>query len=84
MVNIDKLKQRIEDYDKANKQAAPDYSASRTRLCNLVDDHGYEAVALATGLNENTVRQHYRNKNGSTAMVAENRLDRAEVVLSGL
>ena len=81
MVDIKKLRSRVMKYNMMNKKPIPDYSVNRKRLCELVDNHGPEATAIATGLTEATVRQHYRNASG-TAMISSHRLDRAEAVLS--
>lgn len=70
-------------YNQENKKRVPDYSKQRKRLCKLVDEHGLEATAVATGLSLSSVQQHYRNGTG-TAMISSSRLDRAEVVFSQL
>jgi hypothetical protein len=80
MVDIEKLKKEVMKYNLEEKKNAPDYTINRNRLCRLVDEYGPEATAIATGLAETTVYQHYRNCRG-TAMISSHRLDRAETVL---
>jgi hypothetical protein len=80
MIDLKKLRTKVAKFNKANKEPKTDHSVNRKRLCKLVDRYSFEVVSIATGLNENTVRQHYRNSTG-TALISSYRLDRAESIL---
>ena len=78
MVDITKLKSMVAEY----KKPVPDYDDNRKRLRNLVTKYGVEVTAIATGFNENTVKQYIRN--GRAPMISTASLDQAEVVLCKL
>ena len=80
MASIEKLNKIVDEYYKANVPMKQDYEAIRKRLVRAVDKHGSEAFAIASGLKQTTVDQHYRNVTG-TSMISIARLDRAEVIL---
>lgn len=79
MVNINKLKEIVDSVNKEVKKTKPNYNEHRRRLCKLVDKYGYEAVSVATGLSDSTVRQHYRNVTGSS-MISQDRLNKADEI----
>jgi hypothetical protein len=81
MIDLKKLRTKVAKYNKKNKVPKADYTVNRERLVALVDQYTAEPVSIATGLNINTVRQHYRNTTG-TALISSYRLDRAEAILS--
>lgn len=59
-----------------------DYTDRQNRLKLLVDTHGIEAVAAASNLSVNTVRQYCRTRMPST--IAERPVIEAETILEGL
>lgn len=59
-----------------------DYTDRQGRLKRLVAKHGFDAVALASGLSEITVRQYCRTRMPTT--IAERPVFEAETVLKGL
>jgi hypothetical protein len=82
MIDLKKLRKEVAKYDKVNNVSKAEmYINKRARLVKLVNRYTAEPVAVATGFNINTVRQHFRNTTG-TALISSRRLDRAEYVLS--
>jgi len=82
MVDITKLKSMVAKYDVDHAKPVKDYSKNRERLRKLVDEHGVEVTAIATGLAESSVRVHCNNS--QSGMISAYRLKRAETVLSKL
>ena len=80
MVDITKLRSKVEHYDKKHAKPEPDYDDNQRRLRKLVDDHGIVATSIATGFTDSTIKQHCRN--GRAGMISSYRLERAESVLS--
>ena len=59
-----------------------EYTDRQDRLKALVEVHGIESVAVASGLSETTVRQYCRTRMPST--IGEKPVSEAEVILKGL
>jgi hypothetical protein len=80
MVDISWLKQCVKQYDIDHAEPKQDHDKNRKRLSWLVNKHGIEVVAVATGLAESSVRVHCNNS--QSGMISAYRLKRAEAILA--
>ena len=78
---IKTIKKRVERYN-VTSSSNERYAQNQKRLRVLVEEHGIEAVALASSLSEKTVQQYVRVS--VAPAINDNTITRAEQILKGL